>query len=577
MKYFRHKVFQMKGEKGSALDHARGRVVVISTVFMIAYIIVAARVVDLSLIQGDLQHASAENYVENDDGDEQQVRRADIVDRNGVLLARSLKTASLYADPYLIQNPEEVARQIAKIFPDLNYGKTLEKLQGEGRFVWLKRNIAPKDQQSILYLGYPGLGFKNEDKRIYPQGELMAHLVGYSNTDGSGIAGVESSFDKLLKSEGSSLALTVDVRFQHALRRELMDAVSKFKARGAAGIVMDVRNGDVLASVSLPDFDPHHFQDASDEQLFNKATLGAYELGSVFKVFSVAAYLDSQKNPMRQAFDAREPLKRKGIKSIGDYHAQKRILSLPEVFIYSSNIGTALMAEEMGTKTLQDYYTRFGLVGKSSMEIPEVATTRFNSSWQEVDTLSASFGHAIAVTPLQVASAMASIVNGGELVEPTLIVNKDDSNIIVKGQRTVSPQTAHRMRQLLRLNVTDGSGLQADVAGMMVGGKTGTADKPGKGGYDHNRLRSSFLAAFPMNDPQYVVFVMLDEPKGTKETHGFATAGWVAAPVVKEVVASIASLTGMTSVDAEDDFEGSLRQFVKSEEEIREERHAQSH
>ncbi|MEM6781931.1 MAG: penicillin-binding protein 2, partial [Pseudomonadota bacterium] len=503
------------------------------------------------------------------------VRRSDIVDRNGVLLARSLRTASLYADPSLIQEHESVAKNLSQIFPDLNYGQTLQKLQREGRFVWLKRNLTPEEQQKVLYLGEPGLGFKDEDRRMYPQAELVSHLVGYSSVDGEGIAGVEASFDKVLASENNSLALTLDVRFQHALRRELQNAVSKFKAKGAAGIIMDVRKGEVLASVSLPDFDPHKISEASDAQKFNKATLGAYELGSVFKVFSVAAYLDSQKNPMRQAFDAREPLKRRGISSINDFYAQERILSLPEVFIHSSNIGTALMAEAMGTKTLKEYYERFGLIGKSSLEIPEVATTRFHSPWQEVDTLSASFGHAIAVTPLQLVSGVASIVNGGERVEPTLIFNQDV--VAKKGERIISPKTAHRMRQLLRLNVTDGSGQSADVSGLMIGGKTGTAEKPGPGGYDRDRRLSSFVGVFPMDDPMYAVYVMIDEPKGIKETHGFATAGWTAAPTAGKVVGSIANLIGMTPEVEVSNFEGSLRQFVKTEEQIKEERRAQSH
>lgn len=580
MKPFRQKAFQMKGERGSVLDQARGRLVIVSAVFVIAYMIVGARVVDLSIIQGNFHGGADAVYAEDDRSSaEVVIRRADIVDRNGVLLARSLRTASLYADPAMIPDAEGVAKSLVGIFPDMNYGSILKKVQGNGRFVWLKRNLTPDEQQKVLYLGEPGLGFKDEDRRIYPQGELVSHLVGYSSVDGNGIAGVESSFDGFLVGGHPSLALTVDVRFQHALRRELAGAMKTFRAKGAAGIVLDVRNGEVLALVSLPDFDPHHAAEATDAQKFNTATLGTYELGSVFKVLSVAAFIDSQKNPLRKAFDAREPLKRKGSRPIRDYHAQERILSLPEVFIHSSNIGTALMAETMGTKMLKDYYERFGIIGKSPLEIPEVATSRFHEPWREVDTLSASFGHAIAVSPLQLVSAVASIVNGGEKVRPTLILNETgrQENTKTVMERVVSPQTAHRMRQLMRLNVTDGSGKKAEIPGLMVGGKTGTADKPGPGGYDRDKRLSSFVAAFPMDDPRYAVFVMLDEPHGTKETHQYATAGWVAAPVVGKVVSAIANLTGMAPDAGEDNFEGSLRQLVKSEEQIKEERHAQSH
>lgn len=580
MKPFRQKAFHIKGERGSALDQARGRLVIVSAVFVLAYVIVAARIVDLSVIQGGFKGGNIAEFAgDKNNGEDITVRRADITDRNGVLLARSLRTASLYADPSMVRDPEGVAKSLVSIFPDLNYGNVLEEIQGKGRFAWIKRNLTPDEQQQVLYLGEPGLAFKDEDRRIYPQGELTSHLVGYSSVDGNGIAGIEASFDGFLKGNNPSLSLTLDVRYQHALRRELQNAVSKYKAKGAAGIIMDVRNGEILALVSLPDFDPHHAAAAGEVQKFNKATLGTYELGSVFKVFSVAAFLDSQKDPLRKAFDAREPLKRKGARPIRDYHAQERILSLPEVFIHSSNIGTALMAETMGTKTLQDYYTHFGLIGKSSLEIPEVATSRFNTPWHDVDTLSASFGHAVAITPLQLVTGVSSIINGGEKIEPTLILNDNSHHKAANAinERVVSPQTAHRMRQLMRLNVTDGSGKKADVPGLMVGGKTGTADKPGPGGYDHDKRLSSFIAAFPIDDPHYAVFAMLDEPKGTKDTYNFATAGWVAAPVVGEIIASIANLEGMAPRAAEQNFEDTLRRFVKSEEQVREERNAQSH
>ncbi len=579
MKPFRQKAFHMKGERGSALDQARGRMVIVSAVFVLAYIIVAARVVDISIIQGGFKGRDVAGYADESRDEGALLRRADITDRNGVLLARSLRTASLYVDPSMVRNAEEVAKSLVRLFPDLNYGSTLKKIQAKSRFEWLKRNLTPDEQQKVLYLGEPGLAFKDEDRRIYPQGGLTSHLVGYSSVDGNGIAGVESSFDGFLKGNNPSLALTIDVRFQHALRRELNAAMHEYKAKGAAGIVMDVRNGEILALVSLPDFDPHHAVDAKDVQKFNKATLGTYELGSVFKVFSVAAFIDSQKNPLRKAFDAREPLKRKSARPIRDYHAQERILSLPEVFIHSSNIGTALMAETMGTKTLQDYYTHFGLIGKSPLEIPEVATSRFNTPWHDVDTLSASFGHAVAVTPLQLITGVSSIINGGEKIEPTLILNDNTHQKAAKSvsERIVSPQTAHRMRQLMRLNVTDGSGKKANVPGLMVGGKTGTADKPGPGGYDHDKRLSSFVAAFPMDDPRYAVFVMLDEPTGTKNTNNFATAGWVAAPVAGEVIATIANLEGLAPRIVGQDFESTLRHLVKSEEQVREERNAQSH
>jgi cell division protein FtsI (penicillin-binding protein 3) len=578
MKKSRLKAFQMRGERGSALDLARGRIVILSGVFAIAFIVVAARVVDLSVIQGvPKTPVTAEDYaaaLEPQEG--QGIRRADIVDRNGVLLARSLKTASLYADPKMIADPERVAKDVVSALPGIKYGDVLKKLQDSSRFVWIKRNLTPQEQSDILYLGHPGLGFKSEDRRVYPQGALPVHIVGYASIDEKGLAGVEASFDKLLKQGGEPLALTLDIRLQHALRKEMLAALKKHSARGAAGIILDVENGDVLASVSLPDYDPNDFRDVSDEQRFNNVTLGLYEHGSTFKIFSVAAYIESTKNALSRSFDAREPLKAGRGRMIRDFHPQKRVLTLPEVFVHSSNIGTALMAQEMGTETLLGFYRDIGLIGRPEIEIPEAARSTLHDPWYEVDTLSASFGHAVATSPLQLAAATASIINGGTLVQPTVILNRTPEQTREK-IRVASPETAHRMRQLMRLVVTEGTGEKADVPGLGVGGKTGTAEKPGRGGYNRSSLLSSFIGVFPIDAPRYAVLVMLDEPQATKDTYGYATGGWVAAPVVKNVIAAIAVHTGMAPQDADSGMESPLRRYVRTEEQIRQERDAQTH
>ncbi len=572
---FSRKTLYMAGSRGSALDQARGRLVLISAIFVFAYLIVAARLVDVSVIQGALQRGAETFSFEEHQAPAAAARRADIVDRNGVLLARSLTTASLYADPALVNDAPKLARALADTFPGLSYGDLLKKLQGKGRFVWIKRNLTPDEQQKILYLGDPALSFQSEDRRLYPQAELAAHMVGYSGVDGQGLSGIEASFDKLLAKGDTPLMLTLDVRLQHALRREIATSVKKFSAAGGAGIIMDMQNGEILAAVSLPDFDPHSIPKTTDKRLFNRVSLGVYELGSTFKIFSTAAVLEKQHLPFSYQFDATTPLQIGRFK-INDYHAENRYLSIPEVFMHSSNIGSALMGRMVGTKELREFYDDLGLLNPSPVEIGEVGKPLVPSPWGEVHTITASYGHGIAVSPLQLVSAASSILNGGVVVQPTLIRDHGAGQKEKSLVRVVSPETAHRMRQLMRLTVTDGTGGKADVAGYEVGGKTGTAEKTGGRGYDKKRLISSFLGAFPMNAPRYVVYIMIDEPQGTKDTYGYATGGWVAAPYVANVVRSMSAILGLKPQEGKPDNElvEPLRRFVKTKEQIKQEKEA---
>ncbi|MCB9991918.1 MAG: penicillin-binding protein 2 [Rhodospirillales bacterium] len=570
MPSFVKKTLRIRGSRHSALDTARSRVAMISVVFVLAYILVAVRVFDLTIIQGH-------RAVDRENGTvvaaaAPETFRADIVDRNGVILATSLDTASLFADPALVPDPEQVARELTDLFPDLVYGDTLQRLQRKGRFVWLKRNLTPHEQYQVLELGHPGLDFKTERRRIYPQGPMAAHMVGYTDVDGNGLAGVERSFNRLLEDNGEPLAMTIDIRLQHILRRELLAAVNTYSGKGGAGVIVDIAGGDVLAAVSLPDFDPHDPGAAGPQQLFNNVTLGVYELGSTFKIFSTAALLEFENVGMDYTFNTTEPLKRGRFK-ISDYHPEKRPMNVPEVFMHSSNIGAALMGEMVGTQRLKDFYQDLGLMDKMAFEIDEVGTPIVPGVWRDINTLTASYGHGIAVTPLQMVMAASSIANGGIAVQPTLIKSKNDNKADApqKDQtlepelRIVSPQTAHRMRQLMRLVVTDGTGTNADVPGYSVGGKTGTAEKPGpKGGYDRRKKISSFLGFFPMEAPRYAVFVMVDEPKGTKESFGYATGGWVAAPAVGKIISAMAGVLGIppTQAGPADDIAASLKRYV---------------
>ncbi len=571
MNPFTRTKIQFTGQKRSSLDMARGRLMLLSLFFIVAYIIVAAKVVDLTIIQGELKkNEQTVSYLEAEPKKENVIRRADIVDRNGVILARSLKTASLYADPALINEPKLVAQELVKIFPDLSYGDVLKKLQAGNRFAWIKRNITPDQQYKVLYLGHPGLSFKEEQRRIYPQGALASHVVGYTNVDDHGLGGLEASFDKLLLENDEPLVTTIDVRIQHALRREVSKAMTTFQGVAGTGMVMDVNTGEVLAAVSLPDFDPHDVGGSPKKNLFNTLTLGVYEPGSTFKIFTTAAAIELAGAGMDKMYDAREGIK-VGRFKISDYHAEKRILTLPEVFMHSSNIGSVKMAEDVGTEAFRNFLKDLGLFSKPSIELPELGAPLVPSPWREVNTMTASFGHGIAVSPLQLVTAASSIMNGGVLVNPTLIMDKTHGKKNAKSIRVVSEKTAHRMRQLMRLVVTEGTGGKASVDGYNVGGKTGTADKNEGGKYAAGKRRSSFMGFFPSEAPRYAVYVMVDEPKGTKESYGYATAGWVAAPAVAHVVESIAAIEGIKPLDS-DELRGTLSAYVKTKEQIAKEK-----
>jgi len=573
MNLFNRVSIKFTGQKRSALDMARGRLVMLTLFFILAYLFVAVRVVDLTIIKGELKkNEETVSYLEAEPVQEKTIRRADILDRNGIILARSLKTASLYADPALIDNPKTVAADLSKIFPEMTYGDLLQKLQGGKRFVWIKRNMTPDDQYKILYLGHPGLSFKEEQRRLYPQGRLVSHVVGYTNVDDHGLAGLEAGFDKLLLENNEPLITTIDVRIQHALRREVQGAMKKFSGVAGTGVVMDVNSGELLGAVSLPDFDPHEVSDKNKQALFNSLTLGVYEPGSTFKIFTTAAAIENAGAKMGSTYDAREPLK-VGRFKISDFHAQKRVMTLPEVFMHSSNIGSVKMAQAVGTKEFKNFLADLGLFRKPDLEIPEVGAPLIPRDWKEIDTMTAAFGHGIAVSPLQLVAASSSIMNGGILVKPTLVMDKTAYGQTSKKSdiRVVSENTAHRMRQLMRLVVTGGTGAKADVPGYNVGGKTGTADKNSGKGYDKDKRRSSFLAFFPSEAPKYAVYIMIDEPKGTKDSYGYATAGWVAAPAVHNVIESIVAIEGIKPQES-DELGHTLDAFVKTKEQIAKEK-----
>jgi cell division protein FtsI (penicillin-binding protein 3) len=532
---------RLEGFGKQALETGRNRLVVTAAVIALAFVGIGARLVDLALIGESEQDDRATLSTQPP----ALVSRADIVDRNGVILASSLPTASLYADPRDVIDPDDAAAKIASIFPETNVDKLTRQLAGKGRFVWIKRNLSPEQQLAANRLGLPGFNFIAEERRIYPHGPLSAHVLGATDIDGNGIAGIESYFDQRLRQTAAPLELSLDVRVQSILRAELSAAVSEFKALGGAGVVFDVRTGETVALVSLPDFDPNDRASYRGEARFNRATKGVYEMGSTFKLFTAAMALDSGTVDMKGGYDATRPIHISRF-TISDYHAKKRWLSVPEIIVHSSNIGAAKMAVDVGGAGQQSYLRKFGLMREAAMELPEIGRPLTPGTWREINTMTISYGHGIAVTPVQLAAAIGSLVNGGVLRPATLL--KHDGASPLAGEQILAPETSHKMRQLMRLVVAKGTGRKADAEGYFVGGKTGTAEKQFGGSYRKKALMSSFVGAFPIQSPRYVVFVMVDEPVGNKRTFNYATGGWVAAPVVGRVVAQIGPLLGIAPV-----------------------------
>ncbi|HBS23497.1 penicillin-binding protein 2, partial [Thalassospira sp.] len=492
-----------------------------------------------------LRQGNEPEMASGSDTRELKTERADIVDRNGMLIATDLPTNSLYADARVIKDPVGSADQLLTVLPELDRDTLIRHLSSQKAFVWIRRNLTPEQQYAVNSLGVPGLNFQREERRVYPHGRLFAHVLGFTDIDNNGIAGVERKFDNELRINNGPLQLSLDTRIQYALEEEVESAMKTYDAVGATGMVMDIYTGEVLGMMSLPDFDPHRPGQAPADARFNRATLGVYEMGSVFKLFNTAIALETGTVNLQSMYDASQPI-RVGRFAISDYRGENRWLSVAEIIKYSSNIGSARIALDFGTETQRKYLKKFGILDTPKIELPEVGSPLVPNPWREVNTMTISFGHGLAVTPLQVVSGISALANGG-ILRPATILKQDGAPA---GERIISRQTSDKMRRLMRLVVTDGSGKKAEVPGYFLGGKTGTSEKLVNGRYVKNARMSTFVAAFPMQDPKYVVLVTLDEPKGTKETYGFATAGWVSAPAVGKVVTRIAPLLGIEPANA---------------------------
>ncbi len=483
---------------------------------------------------------------------EDKIPRPDIIDRNGVVMATDVAVASLYADPRKILDVDEAVEALTATVPDLDAKALAKKLSAPGRaFVWLKRQVSPEERDAVFNLGLPGIGFVNERRRVYPLARTAAHLVGYVDLDTKGIAGIEKFLDDQGAIYTASLAdpetrqahpaeLSVDIRVQHALTDEVGKAILKFKAKAGGGIVMDIHSGEIIAMASLPDYNPNDPDKRLTADQQNKMTSGVYELGSVIKAVTFAMALDSGVVNLNSRFDARFPLVI-GNARINDFHAQRKILTVPEVFTHSSNIGTARMALAVGIEDHHAFLKKVGLLERMTTELPESARPLLPKHWSKLASATASFGHGFAVQPLQGLAVVAGLLNGGKLVPPTFIKrSKEEADVL--SEVIIKPKTSEQLRYLFRLNATDGSASKANIMGYRVGGKTGTAEKVIKGRYSKDHRLASFIGAFPMDNPRYAIIVMLDEPKPLPETYGFATAGWNAVPTAGKIIERVAPL-----------------------------------
>jgi len=518
---------------------AHGRLVVLLILFAFATSVLAGRMLWLGIFAGEgAGGAVASGMVPP---------RADILDRNGEPLARTIDAYSIAVRPErVIGDRQDLSDRLHDIFPDTSAGDFYRLLQPNKKWAYLRRRALPEEVAAVNALGEVGFEFPREKERLYPQRTLAAHALGFAGVDGTGGMGVERAFNDRLTNpatRGTPLVLALDARVQGVMESELYQGLTAQQARAAAGIVLDANTGEVVAMASLPVFDPNKLNNKSMEARRNDIVQSNYELGSTFKPLSIAAAMDAGVvTSMAKRYDVTAPLQVAGFR-IHDDHPLGRWINVPETLIHSSNIATARIADELGPERLQATYRALGFDRRSEIELRERQNTLWPASWGRLTNMTVAYGHGIAVTPLHLAAAYAALVNGGIWRPATMLKLREDQ--VPKGRRVFSAATSARMRQLLRMIVMDGTGRSADAKGYRVGGKTGSAEKPHEGGYAHHSLVTTFAAAFPMDNPRYVVLVMMDEPQGNAETFGLRTAAWTAAPVVKRFIERAGPMLGV--------------------------------
>jgi cell division protein FtsI (penicillin-binding protein 3) len=547
---------RLAGQRQQSLALVHFRLMVVMLLFLGVVGLIALRLLWISIFAGSGPSTPA--------ADSLLPARGDIVDRNGVPLARTIEAWSIGLHPRKIVNdPMEVAQKLAAVMPEHSVADYYAMLKSNKSFIYLRRRATPDVVAAVNAIGEPGVALAQEPERLYPQTSLAAHVLGWTDIDGRGVFGMEKVLNNRLldpTKRGTPVALAIDSRVQAALEAELGAAAAKFTAAGGCGLVLDVRTGEIVALTSLPTFNPNDPGSTGIEALKNNATQSVYELGSTFKAITIANAIDSGVvTSMTKKYDATAPLQI-GRYKIHDDHPENRWLNVPEMMVKSSNIVTARIADELGQQREMAMFRKLGLDKQPASELTSSARPLWPTYWGRTTVMTVGFGHGIAVTPLNLAIAYAALVNGG-IYRPATLLKRGADNPVPTGNRVISEATSARVRQLLRLVVlpaADGTGKKADVPGFRLGGKTGTAEKAQGGGYNKKVNVSTFAGVFPMDDPRYVIMMTLDSPHGTKETYGFTTAAWVVGPAIAQTVARIGPLLGVIPDERHDVDESEL-------------------
>ncbi len=532
--------FNLDVRKQNQSKFRKIKLLICSVMLIMSFTIIGYRTISLASINKN--NVSNKVYAEIENESIPKSLRGNIYDRNNKILATTINTLSLNVNPQEILNIDQTIAKLIKIFPQLEEKVLYKKLNSNKKFINLLKEISPREYVSLLNAGIEGLKIETKNKRIYPNNTLAAHILGATDIDGNGIAGIEKKFDSQLQ-DGSNVTLSIHSGIQHITRTLLLDQIKKFKAEGGAGIIMNAKNGEVFSIVSLPDYNANNYNSILNYKLFNKATKGIYELGSTLKLITAAIAFDSNLINENDVFDVSKPLKVSS-RIINDFHPLNYAINIPEVIVHSSNIGSAKIAEKFGSSTQLKYLKSLGLLSILSLEIPELGKPQVLIDKKVLSTMTISYGHGISITPMHLASATATIVNSGAKVNPTLIKGKTEK----KNEVIISNKTSLKMKSIMRLVVSNkyGTAKKAEAPGYLIGGKTGTAEKiKPSGGYSKKENIVAFTGAFPMNDPEFIITIMIDNPKGQKFSFGHRTAGWVVAPIVKKLVTRVAPILGV--------------------------------
>ena len=537
-------IFRLSGEKSEP------RVGFVMLCFSMLFLAITGRLVVMAVVPDDqvgLRRATTGAI---------SSARPDIVDRNGVVMATDVRSVSVFAEPRKIIDKDEATELLTAVLPDLDARDLRQKLGTNRGFAWVKREITPRQQAEVHRLGIPGVGFVPENKRVYPNGPAAAHILGFANVDNVGIAGIEKYIDthglQDLKGAGFAteasdlkpLSLSVDLRVQHLLRDELVKGLEKYRAIAAAGAILDVNTGEIIASVSLPDFDPSNPVDAHEKDRINRINVGVYEMGSTFKALTVAMALDSGKANINSTYSTAGGMMRFGSQVIREYKGTGRTLTVPEVFVHSSNMGSVKMALSVGVEGHQAFLRKMAQLDRMRTELPESAAPLIPPRWGELNTATISFGHGLAVAPIQALAAVGALVNGGYMITPTFL-KRSEEEAKRNATRVIKPETSEAMRYIMWLNGERGSARKASVPGYFVGGKTGTAEKVINGRYAKNKNFTTFMAIAPADKPRYLFLSIYDEPKGYAESGGYSTAAWNAGITTGKVIERAAPILGL--------------------------------